>query len=254
MLRKIFAKFLSITIIAVVLSTNVAMAKEYNTDGLIGFWSLDQDTIEDATARDVFGDNHAEIIDHSGIVEARINESLELDGVDDYIQLPDMGAEAAVTIEAWVMVVGDAPIPGNIGIVSHSGWAAGIIHFKINVEDPAIMVDKADGGNIRSQPIERDTWYHCVYTCDTAENKLKLYIDGEMVSEGTAGANPADLTSLRIGSEFDGRYFFGIIDEVRVYNRALSDDEVKQNYEVESSSVVFDPSSKLAFCWGQAKL
>jgi hypothetical protein len=68
-----------------------------------------------------------------------------------------------------------------------------------------------------------------------------------------AGATPNNLTHLRIGSEHDGRYFPGILDEVRIYKRALTDKEVKQNYNVKANSLDVNTLQKLGICWGKIK-
>ena len=256
MLRKTFATLFSLVVIVAVLLVNVVVAQEFVTEGLIGFWTLDEDTINGKTAHDVWGDNHGEIIDHSGTAKGKINEALELDGVDDCVQLPDLGTEVAVTVEVWVNLQGG--FQGNAGLVSTFGaelWKSGTIHFRINEAGPGVSMDKNDGGVIPPPgPIEQNQWYHCAYTCDTSKNEMTLYVDGEPLATTTSGGVPNNLTCLRIGASYNGRYFPGILDEVRIYNRALSDDEIEQNYNVKSNSSAVKPSGKLASRWGEIKL
>jgi hypothetical protein len=64
---------------------------------------------------------------------------------------------------------------------------------------------------------------------------------------------PNNLTHLRIGSEHDGRYFPGILDEARLYNRALTEEEMKQNFAVERNSLAIHAASRLAATWGAIK-
>ena len=68
---------------------------------------------------------------------------------------------------------------------------------------------------------------------------------------GSAGPIASAGTGVDIGFGSDGS-FIGIIDEVALYNRALDDDEVMQNYK---SKVFFavDYQDKLAVCWGKVK-
>jgi len=256
MLKKIPYPLFSMTVITtVMLLTGVAWAQKVVTDGLIGFWTLDKDTIDGNTVSDSLGKNHGEIFGDPEIVEGKINGALEFDGKDDYIDLPNMENEVAVTMELWTKLRDSLSAPDNRGLVSSTLWQAGVVHFKMNPEFP-VLVDKADGGKVNTLPkiqnLEQDRWYHCAYTCDTEKNELMLYIDGELMNTAASGTTPVDLTSLRIGSEFDGRYFPGTLDEIRIYNRALSEDEIKQNYNVKSSAV--NPSGKFALCWGDIKL
>jgi hypothetical protein len=67
------------------------------------------------------------------------------------------------------------------------------------------------------------------------------------------GASPINLTRLRIGSELKGRYFPGILDEGRIYNRALTPDEIRQNFEYRNNARVVDARRKLAVTWGVLK-
>jgi len=85
-------------------------------------------------------------------------------------------------------------------------------------------------------------------------DELKLYVDGELVAEGTAGATPQNMDKRRIGSEHDGRFLNGMIDEVRIYNRVLSANEVVQNFNVKSNTLAaVAPAGKLATTWSHIK-
>jgi hypothetical protein len=58
----------------------------------------------------------------------------------------------------------------------------------------------------------------------------------------------------RIGSEHDGRYLTGMVDEVRIYDRILSAAEVEQNFNVTSNlTTTVDSTGKLATSWGHIK-
>ena len=97
------------------------------------------------------------------------------------------------------------------------------------------------------------TWYHIVYTSNTKDNELKLYVDGELVDEGNAGTTPENMKERRIGSEHDGRYLTGMIDNVRIYDRILDEKEVKQNFESKSDQLPVEPAGKLSATWGYLK-
>ena len=115
-----------------------------------------------------------------------------------------------------------------------------------------LQVDKNGGIKIRFGA-EAETWYHIVYTTDTKDNELKLYVDGELVDEGVAGAEPEQMNERRIGSEHDGRFLIGMIDNVRIYDRVLDEDEVMQNFESKSDQLPVEPAGKLSTTWGTLK-
>jgi hypothetical protein len=77
-----------------------------------------------------------------------------------------------------------------------------------------------------------------------------LYVDGKLINTVAAGAEPNNLTHLRIGSEHEGRYFPGILDEARLYNRALTEKEMKQNFSVKNNEMAVNVGDKLTITWG----
>ena len=78
-------------------------------------------------------------------------------------------------------------------------------------------------------------WHHIVGVYDTARGKTSIYIDGNKENE-TANVNAAIVATqsdLRIGDDWASKQKVkGIIDEVRLYNRALSDAEIKAIYNM----------------------
>ena len=89
----------------------------------------------------------------------------------------------------------------------------------------------SDGLN-SSKTLDNNTWYHVGLT--RGNNTLKLFINGEKVADNySIGiSNSINTDNLTIGSDFNGRYFQGKIDEVKIYNRVLTDDEVKAMYAI----------------------
>ena len=98
-----------------------------------------------------------------------------------------------------------------------------------------------------------EEWHHVAVTF--SEGDVKLYIDGAVEGEGTVPSPLAgnDLT-LRVAADSDGQsLFLGIIDEVRVYDRALNEDEIEQNMSAEGLAVE-GSTDMLASTWGRIKL
>jgi hypothetical protein len=89
--------------------------------------------------------------------------------------------------------------------------------------------------NIRASPIiENDIWYHVVVSYYGDNNTIKIYIDGliqNVTVEGAAGTLNLTGTTLKLGCRpNDGDYFNGSIANYRLYDRALSADEVWELY------------------------
>ncbi len=84
------------------------------------------------------------------------------------------------------------------------------------------------------------------------KNKLLLYVDGKLADEvGYNGPMATKGTTTEIGNAKADGGFIGIIDEVLIYNRAVSANEVKQLFMAQGLSV--EPRSKLTTQWGNIK-
>lgn len=225
-----------------------ADAQDFVTDGLVAMYTLNEADLDGKTVKDALGENDAEMMGKLKFVEGPMGDAMEFEGdAENYVEIPALGSFEKVSIECWAL---EGQFGGIQGIVSTWQWAAGKVHFKF--EGNQIQVHKNDGVKIRMNA-ETDNWYHIIYTSDTKEDELKLYVDGELVDEGTAGGTPENMDERRIGSEHDGRYLIGMIDNVRIYDRILDEAEVKQNFESESDSLPVEPAGKLSTTWGYLK-
>ncbi|MEO2003169.1 MAG: LamG domain-containing protein [Candidatus Poribacteria bacterium] len=228
--------------------TTGVVAQQFVTDGLFAMYSLDEAHVDGDLALDMIGSNDGTIMGGGvSFVDGVINECAEFDATDGYIEIPALGLRPSVTLECWAM---EHAFGGIQGIVSTWAWVAGKVHFKF--QDNEIQVDKNAGSKIRLAG-EANMWYHIAYTSDEDSGELKLYVNGELVAEGAGGANPENMEERRIGSEHNGRYLDGKIDEVRIYNRVLDDDEIVQNYEVDANTLAVDAGAKLSMTWGRLK-
>jgi PKD repeat protein len=82
------------------------------------------------------------------------------------------------------------------------------------------------GTNVYGNPLPLNTWSHIAGTYDGTT--MRFYVNGVLVSsQPQSGSIPASTGPLSIGGDsISGQYWTGLIDEVRVYNRALSSSEV----------------------------
>jgi gliding motility-associated-like protein len=100
-----------------------------------------------------------------------------------------------------------------------------------------------------------NTWYHLVGIRNTANNKLSLYLNGVKVVESTitsaTAGYDAPVTAF-IGTRTPGnfQYFNGLIDDVRIYNRAMSDQEVSELYILKPISITSIPDKTI--CLGDS--
>jgi len=225
-------------------------AQEFVADGLILMYTLDDGDISGDLVKDVSGNgNDAKIMGSLSSAAGVINECLKFDGGGNYVEIPALGSFEQVSLECWAY---EEEFSAIQGIISTWQWEAGKVHFKF--ESDQIQVDKNGAGKIIAE-CEVQKWCHIIYTTDTIGDSLKLYVDGELAADGPGGAGTPELwDERRIGSEHDGRFLNGMIDEVRVYNRVLSADEVKTNYQAKSNVLAsVEPSGKASTTWADIK-
>ncbi len=199
--------------------------------GLVGYWSFDEGS--GTTAYDYSGyNNHGTLYNGPQWVDGKLGKALSFDGVNDYISVPHNGnlnITGGITIEAWLNPnTSQSSIWVSIVGKGTGSWTPDIWNYLLGLEylKPRIVYG---GGLTASQAIPSNSWSYVVFIGDSSSNRLKIYINGVLVSQGTMTSMPTTNTnSIRITGN---NYFNGLIDEVRIYNRALSDQEIKAIYE-----------------------
>ena len=161
--------------------------------------------------------------------------SLSFDGVDQLVDLGNpetLDVSGNVTISAWVRPLA---LDGYRNIVGHGyRWMPnGDLALRIFDEDYEFTAwDGMD--HMASAPVppgDVDNWHHLAGVYDG--ESYRLYRDGELVVVHPDTFVPSQVDApWAIGGRAanmppEGRYFSGLIDEVRIYERALSDDEVR---------------------------
>jgi len=166
-------------------------------------------------------------------VIGRGRNALKFDGVDDYVEVShsaSLNATSAVTVGSWIKW-----ISGTGAILSKGDYPNENYYFLVLSDGTLLLMGKigvyrTDLAASAAGEIPSDVWVHVVGKYDGS--KGYLYKDGKLIKEQTP-VRTGDLTTntqaLCIGRRgATGVYFNGIIDEVRIYNRALSQPEIKR--------------------------
>jgi hypothetical protein len=122
-----------------------------------------------------------------------------------------------------------------------------------------LLVSREGGGTetYTDKNVDDDEWHHVVGVFSRSSGEIKAYIDGKLEQAVAAdkGIDVSTEAEVRIGRSSqqsnDADWYSGCIDEVRLYNKALSDEEIKQNYE---RGAAVSPAEKLSIAWGRIKL
>ena len=233
-------------------------------EGLVGYWSFDGPDMSQSTnnvwALDRSGNNNNGVLKNMATSSARkagkIGQALDFDGVDDYINPDDaintlFNTLTQGTISAWVKWesgTGAIFTRGNSTFISD-----GQLEFYIDSSENLAIYSTASSFGSRaldaSFALSNPTsWHHVVFTNNTSGNKF--YVDGKQTtptySVGSAATDfffddmPSSIHGYEIGGviDTDDETFNGQIDEVRIYNRALSEQEIKRLYKIGSTFVV----------------
>jgi len=204
-------------------------------------------------------------------VDGKLSKALEFDGAAaNYLEVSHsdkLDGMKVLTVEAWVMPYKpDANARAIISKRSDQGWqGTGHKDDLYNLFSWTDMkffarTNAQDALQVSSETVMADkTWYHVAYTFDgnaKSDQRQNLYVNGklEMTGNHINDSVGQSETSLWIGILNVGyaQAWNGKIDEVKVWKRALSEDEVQLSMQGKLGAAV-DPQGKLATTWGSLK-
>jgi hypothetical protein len=160
--------------------------------------------------------------------------AIHFDGVDDYVQTTFMGVQgnADRTVEAWIKTtaISDPNSGGIQQVIVDYGTFINGQRFTFNVLwNNAIRLEVGGSGISGTIAVNDGIWHHVAAVFFEEGNTVRLYVDGELDTEGflTVAANTTNSNAVQFGRRIDDtRYFEGEIDEVRMYNYAKTQTEV----------------------------
>jgi hypothetical protein len=215
-----------------------APQKDQLTNGLVGYWSFNAPDIHWPTSvaydRSGMGNNGSivNMSNSSSPVAGASGQALNFDSINDHILVPNstsLNITSSITISAWIKP--NSFGQNNFGRIVHKDGVNGYIFSLNNNSITNGLLFYSGGVNAStSNVITLNRWQHVASVFNGST--VTLYVNGIAVSTQAQPALTASTASLGIGIRpADSlRGFDGIIDEVRIYNRALSDSEMKQLY------------------------
>jgi hypothetical protein len=212
------------------------------TRGLVGYWSFDEATGTTVYDASNYG-NAGTLTNGPKWATGKVGGALQFDGVDDYV---DCGSDASLnmltsdwTAEAWFKTT--QITRGTIFRKNRTDAWDPSYYIEINVAyEGDLEVRISDGTNTSIAGRNKDSnvndgqWHHVAMV--RTSTQLLVFLDGNLWDSGDASAVGSVDTNevLVIGREKQGasleNEFDGLIDEVRIYNRALSAEEIRYHY------------------------
>ena len=236
------------------------------SNGLIGYWSFDKGTIKGEIVEDVWVGNDGTIKGDPQEADGKVGGCLEFDGDVDYVLVDSDKINidySEITMECWVFVKSlDDSWNRIISLEDTASGNKNVVSLYYDDDDNQHgfwITANGTACNAATDMIQEDIplneWIHLAGVFDG--KKAKFYKNGELAKEyGLSGKVKGGGLFLGIGDRSDAcncDAVPGMIDEVRLYNRALTDREIKINSTAEGLAVT--PSGfKVSLTWGRIKV
>ena len=186
-----------------------------------------------------FNESSGDLLDQTGSNDGTVvgatqtGTEYEFDGVNDYVDLGDLDISGDESISFWVRVdsLGTNPL-----LTKRSGSTNRPIYIFVSAADDNIIAFKDDAATRVDSNfgVSTGTWYHVVTIYDVSTTTFKMYVNGALTDTNTSVPDPStNNASLQIGGDtFGGTYGDVAIDNLRIYNRAISAAEVTEIYNL----------------------
>lgn len=199
--------------------------------GLMGYWKMDE--ISGSTVSDSSGNGNTGTVKGStSIVNGKAGKGRKFNSVNDVIEIADSASlnPTKITLAAWVYPNDFDNWNTILSKTTSSGWTDGYgLYRKKDSNKIVFFVNNYDDHTVKNE-IDKNKWTFIAATYD--ESQLKFYVNGVLKDNSSyTGHINHSSNVLNMGSAPGKYYWKGIIDEVRIYNRALSSSEVQKLYD-----------------------
>jgi hypothetical protein len=208
-------------------------------------------------ANDSVGTNNGTLKGGASFAPGKSGQAFALNGTDAYVDVPSspsLKPTSALTVSAWINLAIDPSTVTSTTVVAKGvdaeapvDWALNVTGTFVQIKGPSHLRAHVNvGGNWTyfdgNTVLQPHQWYFAVMTYDGSN--LRIYLNGQLDgSMAATGALQTSDGSMRIGSyaPVNGTnsksFFNGLLDEVSVYNRALSPTEIQSAYAARGTSL-----------------
>ena len=245
------------------MTLTVAASAQIVEDGLIGYWSFDPGEVTGTTVTDGTGNNDAQIVGSVPLVAGQIGDAVEFDGSEENfvsVDNPDsFDFNSSFSWNAWISTVDGGSVVAKTGGPGTDGQGPKTLF----VIGGALTFDTGWVGQFSGSAVADGEWHHVGVTVEVGDgpDPVQLYIDGAPDALDEMNVNefppePGELVMIGLDGRADLEFppFTGIIDEVGIYNRVLTADEMAQNFASTTGLVAaVDAVGKVTTIWADLK-
>ncbi|MFC1711731.1 DUF2341 domain-containing protein [Patescibacteria group bacterium] len=218
--------------------------------GLVSWWKMDEDTGNTCSGGedscDSYYNNHGTWYGNTTNTDGKIGNAITLDGTGDYVSFGNDSSLSAdsMTWMVWSKSNTSVNSANTKGILFKAATTAGtnrdvgLVYVPSTAYIQASISNGTENVNLKYNVDTYDaTWHHyaVVKEYGAGNDKFYLYVDGVLRDEGTLGGTGVQTSAaLEVGRVSSAstslRYMDGVIDDVKVYNRALSYEEISAEF------------------------
>ena len=173
---------------------------------------------------------------HAGTLEngpawsttGQIDGALDFDGVNDQVVVPHsvpLASFSALTITAWIN--NQASFLSSAYRIISKETSGQNDNFWLALSGPNLVLGIDGNFFIPSTSFVSNQWYHVAASFDDAADMVRIYVDGvEVYAQSTSASLGANTAELYIGNNWENKTWDGLLDDVRLYNQALTAQEI----------------------------
>ena len=208
---------------------------------LSGYWAFEESSGR-AFDNSTWGNDGRLFGGATRTISGKFGRGIILDGSSGYAEVPtshslNFDGATGFTAEMWVKV---DKYTGSYSTLMSKGTSdtPDFMRWSLGSDDGDFHIRlKGDGGIDTidiTEPVPEDTWHHVAFVFNGSEQKIYSYLDGNLISTNDSAntmVRDPDLDPFRFGTQSDGGdWLNGMIDEVKVWKRALSAQEINASY------------------------
>ena len=250
---KIFRRFIMLFTMGIVFGILTSGLAYAFLEDMIGAWTLDEGTGD--VVNDISGnENHGEFKDAEWVEEGKFGSSAIRfgNGVVDIPMTDSLYVYGGdVTLALWFKLEQDV---NATAVIQHDQDGTGRVWMETNAKEIVNWI--GHGKNSSGINADVDRWYHYAVVIKAEDQTIQMYIDGQEEGPPANKALENSRGGFRLGShKSDGQSpWFGLLDDVALFKKALSSDEIQELMTKGIlGTLAVDSSGKLSTTWGRLK-